>query len=361
MSVEEVNPAVVSEPVVEEQLADDWAEAQDEFESTEETDQTEKKPVEAKPDSESHIEPEKVGVNLDDLKLPHKYKPFVKERIDKIVSEAETKFSAEREVAVKELGQHKEAVGGLVNIFKEIAQDPQKLVQYVQEYGEQIGLDQSVIEQYKGLQNQDVKREIPTETKNSQSVDAIFDKYAKPMLETQNPTEFYSLLKSQNLEVMNSVKQEMLGVIGNILQNYHEKFVAPDKKTLKEFKTKSDQSEAEVRVNSTISSWNKAADTVSGKYSDFKKYEPEIVKLLKDDPDFSEIRLKLNKEPKEVARREKLIERIYHMVAKQDHIASQKKPVRGALPPNSKHITTKKQGGNDWDEIYRDPDLGWQE
>ena len=136
---------VSTESVVEEVKENSWDEAEAAFDKLAEEESSEEKKEEVKESektSESQIEPEVVDYlkSLEGVKVPHKYKPLVEEWAKKTISELEGKKKTSDEAKQKELGDTQRAVSVFVDIFRDIAQNPEKIGDYVNQYGEHIGL-----------------------------------------------------------------------------------------------------------------------------------------------------------------------------------------------------------------------------
>lgn len=311
----------------------------------------------APPEEVSHLEPPQVTaqdlLNLDDLKVPLKYKQAIKERIDKIVEDYGGKHKSELSAVAEELGQNKEAIGAFVDIFREIASDPERAADYIEKYGNQLGIDPSFAAKFR----QKVEESKPPPVQQ-ETLDTIYQKYAEPLANARDPNEFLGLMRAKDFEIAQAVKQEMMGTVGNLLKAYHQKYIEPDKKVLSDYKTKAEQEAQQQHVDSSASSWNRAYDGLKGKYSDIETYKPEISKYIKSKKTMNTARTELNKDAHDVEGRQELLEEAYLLLSRQK--AMNPKPQRvGGLPPSQKHVATKKTGGDDWDDIRGDPELGW--
>lgn len=347
-NVEITSGEVASDPVEKE---DPWQAAEEAFSSSGEE---QSEVVEQK--AESHIEqkPEEVPdyLKLDDLKVPHKYKDEVKARIQKVVSDYESKKKSEIETISKELGQNKEAVTSLVKVFQDIAKTPKeqltsKVADYIEKYGQDFGLDPT------SAQSLRAEKEIQKqEAKQAQTIQDINEKYAERMAQTQDPKEFMSLWKQADIEKSQVLESQLLNKVGMILKAYHDQVVEPDKKFLEEYKTKA-QKDAEVsEMNERKNSWTSASQELGKKYSDFDKYKPKILEVIKDDKGLQAAFSAVNEDLSDIESRKKLMEKVYLSVSRDDAIASAKQPRSGGLPPSQKHITTKKTGGGSWKDAW---------
>ena len=333
---------------------DGWAEAEEAFNDPEGAEEPQQK-AEAKPEGEppSHLEQsEPEYLKIDDLKVPHKYKDAVKERLKKVASDFEGKVQA----AEKQFGEQSEATRAMLGVLKEVAENPAKLAEYVTEYGEKVGIDKSIIEKYAKIKNggltrkQDQGAQVPAARLG---VDDVLNKYDEKLLSTEDPKEFLSTLKMRDKEMVEVVRNEMVDTFKQLLGGYHEQVVNPNLATL-------EQARAQAEHQSKVGLWNEAADSVKGKYADFEKYEPKVRELLSSDPMFLGYRQALNADPRSLSEigvtHEKLVDYAYQLVSRADHIqsANAPKPKFSGLEPNPKHITTQKSGGDDWDDIGRE-------
>lgn len=310
---------------------------------------------------ESHIEPEiPEYLRLDDLKVPHKYKDEVKGRIQKVVSDFEAKQKTAIEAVNQELGQNKEAVVGLVTVFRDLAQTsredlPNKIAGLIEQYGQNLGLDPSTAQNFRTEKQVQRQEEQAVET-----IQGINKKYSQRMTQTQDPREFMALWEQADLEKANVMESQMLSKVGFILKAYHDKYIAPDKQTLEEFKTKS-QKEAETQFyNAKRTSWSSAADTLKSKYPDFEKYKSKIGEMIKSKKSLAAARDSLNKEPDDVESRQEFLESLYFAVSRSDAIESVKRPHQGGLPPSQKHIQTRKsETSGNWDAVWESQKDQW--
>lgn len=357
-NVEITSGEVVSESIESE---DPWQAAEEAFDSL--GDESKEEKVEQK--VESHIEqkPEDVPdyLKLDDLKVPHKYKDEVKARIQKVVSDYETKKKSEIEAVSKELGQSKEAITSLVKVFQDIAKTPKeqlshRVADYIEKYGQDLGLDPS------SAQSLRAEKEIQKqEAKQAQTLQDITDKYAEKMAHAQDAQEFVSLMKQSDLEKSQVLESQLLNKFGMMLKAYHDQVVEPDKKFLEEYKTKS-QKDAEVaELNTRKSAWTSASQELVKKYSDFDKYKPKILEVIKDDKGLQAAFGAVNEDLSDVESRQKLMEKIYLSVSRDDAIASLKQPRSGGLPPSQKHVQTRKpNSGGDFDAVWENQKHLWE-
>jgi hypothetical protein len=283
--------------------------------------------------------------NFENVKIPHKYRDHVKAHFEPVLKEKE----AALESVTQEREQAKEAVTEALGVLKEIVSDPARAAFYVQTYGEQIGLSPEVMAKYRQAPEAEAKSEEP----KLPSYDEISQKYQARLLTTTDPKEFVSLLDQRDSEMREASKGDMLNMMGQLLVMYHEKEIKPDKQTLTEFKTKAEKDAEIATFQATKSSWVTAKTDIISKYADFKTYEPKIIKLIKEDPQFELVRQHLNKNKDDVEGRTKLIEKAYHLVSMQDRVAPQR-PRTSGLPPSSKFLNTKKSGGGDWDDPIHD-------
>ena len=350
--------APISEPVQESgqeeaQNADPWVDAKEAFEDPQVIEEPKEEVKEVKEEPKSQLEQGESKIDLEKLKIPRKYKPLVEEYLKPLIEGN----SKQVEEVASQIGEYQSGLNTLVNVFKDIGETAvknpealgQKVMEYLAQHGQIVGIDPSM------AKVPEKQRQEPTQA--PVQFDQVIAKIEEGMLNTQDPREFISLQRQRD----QIREQVLMNKMGQLFKVYHEQYIAPDKETLNQFKSKAEQ-EAQMRVYSeTKDAWNTAVSKVSDKFSDFKEYEPEVRKILKDDPDFNEIRQSLNRDPGNVERREKLLERIYNLVSLKDKLEAKNnpKPKFAGLQPNSKHQLTVKPGGSDWDDIKGDPELGW--
>lgn len=337
--------AVASEPEVK---ADPWEAAEEAFEAAPGEAKEVKEEVKA-PDSQVAVEPE--YLKLDDLRVPTKYKEAVKERLQKVVSDIEAKQAAAVEAASQELGQHKEVVKGLVDVFRDLTQTPRdqlpaKFAGYIDQYGAHLGVDPSVAQGFRAQQQQVQQQEARV----AETVEALVDQMVV--------AEDSKIFREKLLGTFGLVEQNMMNKMGLLFRAYHEQYVAPDKKTLQDYKTKAEQEAEHQEFSSRKSSWDGAITALKGKYSDFEKYKPTMSKIIKEQKALSAARDALNGDSGDVESRQSFLENIYLAVSRKDALESAKRPSQGGLPP-SRHINTKKPGGS-WDSAWENTKDLWE-
>lgn len=289
-------------------------------------------------------------LNLDDLRVPHKYKPYVKERIERLQS----LMKKESDASGKSVADMKSASQSLVKAFQNIAKDPAKLKEYVEQYGEQLGLDADTIGRYRD-QNADDK----PDTTNSfgESIHAVFNKYNDALMNTDNPQVFMQTLNQRDAEMINATKNEVLGMVKNILTGYHNQIVDPNIQTIQQYQERD-------RVVANAGSWNEAKENLSSKYQDFGQYEGQIKETLMKDPMFAPYRDALNKDAKSLAARgithESVVETVYKLLARQEQPKvfqvpqTVAKPKISGLPPNSKRVDTRPVSHSDFNDLLKE-------
>jgi len=318
--------------------SDGWDEALEAFEDPTAEPKIEEEKKEGPPKSQlEQTDP----LGLETLRIPHKYKG----EVQKYVETLSTQHKQEVEARNEELGKARGASKELIDVLKEVAKNPMKLTEYVVNYGEQVGLDPQVVQQYRNLTSQDNSQSNQTQAQVPDGVEAIIDGYVQSLITTEDPQQFVGSLKSMIVDALTSNKSEMEATVKQWLTNYHEQIVNPDLETIREGKAKAE-------FTAKVSAWNEAKTNLSEKYDDFDKYAGAIQDKLKNDPKWARFRTALNK-GEEGLTHEGVLEDLYNLLSRNDHIQALKpqKPKVSGLPPNSKHITTKKAGGNDWDEI----------
>ena len=341
--------------------ADDWGDALDAFNDPEQAKEPAPQPTDRTPvktqetpkeedKGKSQVEqpPEATSLNLDKLAIPHKYKPMVEEHLKPIVSGFEAKLKETSD----NFGVAKEGVVTLAAVLKDCAENPGKIPQYVEAYGEAIGIDPNLIERYRGISQRD-GQQPPAEKKEVAPPKDLFgsvvEKYKGKLAAAQSEEEFTSILLSSLGETYEESEKSILSKMGplirGLLNEYHSKVVEPNLGTLKEVRQ-----QAEHTVRS--SAWDGAKAKLSEKYPDFSKYENTIKEKLLTDKKFNRLRTELNSGESDFTH-EEVLEDIYQLVSMRDRMDAAKapKPKVGGLAPTPKHIQTKKSGGSDWDEI----------
>lgn len=320
---------------------DSWADAQEAFEEPT-LDQPEVKPSHLEQQPQTTEVKEVVQDALQLLKVPQKYKDRVKEY-------AETQVKAERTKAEEVANQARELAEGVRAAFQEIAANPQKLSELVSQYGQAFGLSPEVISRF----GQQAQPQPQSEQKQVPQVsEEQFAQIEQKMLSTQDPREFLGLMKARD-ELRETA---LFNKFGQLFKLYHERFVAPNSQTLQQFRTEAEQRQAVERFESTKNNWNSALSNVKATFKEqgieLDKYMPALKSALKEDPDFSVIKQRLNEAPQDLEGRVRLIQKVAEFVTMKDRMEALKspKPKFAGLPPNSKHINTQKTGGGGWDD-----------
>lgn len=347
-AAEPVSEATPSE--VEEAPKEGWDDAQEAFE---EADDTEVLEAPTEEEATSHLEQaptdggEKGDLDkaLETLHIPHKYKGKVKEFL-------ETQKGQQTELS-SSVQEFKQANDSLVNVFKEIAADPNKIVDYVLQYGEQIGLEPDVVNGYKRLRT---GRETPQPQNQNQEqqkqdvIESVFKKYGEQLVGATDGNTFLNSLKSMIGETYQLSRNETNDLIKKVLSGYHEKIVAPDLNSFKDLKKQG-------QVEATRSMWNNAENAAKNKFQDFDKYKDKVVEVLMTDPIFVQHKDSINKDPNKAKQsgltHQILVEKAYELVSRRDHIENAKKKTtwNGGLKPSGKHVTTTKSTGDGWDGV----------
>lgn len=337
---------------------DAWEEAEESFdEPLEESDTASEEPEEEiqQDKDESHLEQGQPDDNLNklldlkDLKCPEKFKPFVKERIEKIAEEV--RGQAEKQVA--EAKQYSEELGGdlvkMVNVFRDIAENPDRLLEYVEKFGGEIGIDAEAI---KSKRSQSQKPEVKLPSLSKESLESLNSKYLEKMISTDDPREFYRLMTERDSEMASLRETHLLGEFGNLLKAYHQQYVAPNASLISEFKTDSEQRKIQGQILEQKSSWNSALTKLEKDNPGIKSYEQKLIQLIKTDPDFQLLRDEANKNPKDVERRVKILSKAYKLVKSQE---PPKPKLKGSgIRPTQKHVSTTRTDGASWEEIEQE-------
>ena len=352
-AAEPVSESAPSE-VVEEAPKQGWDDA---FEAYEEAGDTEVLETPKEEEATSHLEqaPTDNGDKgdldkaLDTLPIPHKYKGKVKEFL-----ESQKGQQAELTTAVQEF---KQANDSLLGVFKEIAADPNKIVDYVLQYGEQVGLDAGVVDGYKrlkqGRDNSPKNQPQNQEQQKQDVIDAVFKKYGEQLVGATDGNTFLNSLKSMIGETYALSRTETNDLIKQVISGYHEKVVAPDLNSFKDLKSQG-------RVEANKSMWNNAQNSAKGKFQDFGKYESKVIEIISTDPLFVQHTASINKDPQAAAKsgltHQVLVEKAYELASRLDHIENAKKKTtwNGGLKPSAKHVTTTKSTSDGWDGVKQE-------
>lgn len=315
------------ENVVEEQVQE-TQETEDVFQSAEEAYGTEE--VGEEVDPESHVEPEVIqepyAYDLHTVKLPHRYRETVKGHFDGIVKGYETKAQEAQNIA----DEQKTANAEIVNALKGAITNPNTLRDLAIKYGEQVGIDPKVIQQYQQMNQQEQPEQPAKQDLSSQ----VFAKYQDALLNETDPKKWVALQNQMVADSMKVGRHESRGEFTNLLKEalgaYHEKFVKP---TL----TEGQERREIVAHNDRKSSWSTATDKVKEKYSDFDTHKEAVLKLMSEDPYYSRITQDINDNPGKFDKNahEIAMERAYKLVVRED------KNWQGGLKPSVKHVTTK--------------------
>lgn len=337
--------------------SDQWSDAQEAFEEVEETTPAESKSPEqtqTKQDDQpqSHIEQEdKTQTNdldkaLETLPVPHKYKGKVKEFLQNQITSREQ----EVEKVQQNLGAHQEAVKSMVDVFRDIAHNPQRLAEYVVQYGRDLGIDDQTISRFVSNGQQPIRNQ-PEQA--PVKIDDIINKHVEQITTATDANGFVSGLKGMVLDAVNANKQEMINMFKQVLSAYHNIIIDPNIKTI--------EADKESRVkDGNANTWRRVKSGFEKKFQDFGKYETAITEKLTKDPVFLPMVRALNANPEACKAQglthESLIEKAYYLVTRNDHLeqANTRQNWQGGLPPNAKHVTTSKSVSGGWDDVQRE-------
>lgn len=338
----------------------DWDKAREAFEefSDVEPEQVEE-PALQEADSKSHFEQDKPNtggdLDLEKLAVPGKYKSKVQEFVKPLIEESQRKIEAANE----SLGQYTEANQSLLSVFKEIAADPAKLIDYAVQYGDQIGLDRETVERYRGMKSgnrSEPQQPQPVAPQGQDPIKAISMKYRDKLLKAASPEEFADIQDMRDAEFAQVVRGETLGMLKQLLGGYHEKAISP---LLKDREESSKRAEQEARVGG----WRQSIQSTSAKYKDFSAYESRVVEMMKTDPRYVNLASELNSNAASAKQKglthEFLLEKAYLELSQADRLKELSTPKprewKGGLQPNAKHITTTRAGtAGNWDAIKED-------
>ncbi len=332
------------------------------LENTDGEDQDQTQDEEAASDSGEDSGEFDIKYNLDDLKLPHKYKPFVDAKVKAILGDASKKHSE----LVK---GHQESNAAFAGAFNDILASD-KPVELLHDYVKQVatGLGRpELLTQFEakiGHAKGDAGKPVPAEgdalnfnspdvqAKVSTALGNIENKYwaaidAAP--DTATARKLYSQMEREKLALTSAVNQAQMKAV---LMAFHQKFVKPTHEEFGKIKADSEQQQAIVAHSHKISLWKSADQEMTKAHPDWPKYRAEVKALIKSDrytPNRKHIN---NTESGHV----ELMKDLYLVASRQDHLANAKRPKRpgGAARPTGKHIQTQQSGGSDWADIGRD-------
>lgn len=285
-----------------------------------------------------------IDVSMETLAVPRKYKGKVKEFTEKLVREASSKVEKEANEKIETYDQANKVV---INVLKDIAKNPSKLVEIVSQYGEKFGLEKEIIDSYRGVNLEGFKQQNNVVEKQVNAQD-FYKEDLDRLVKTEDPNEFAKTFKDILSKNQDLTKKEISSLFGELLKNYHQKIIEPNLGFIE--KQKSDNA-----FVARKSRWKEATEKVADKmkqYGDFVKYQEKILEKLSKSP----IVAMLNDNPREANAKgithEGLIEDIYLLVTREDHLKNvQNKNRVGGFQPNPKSLTTMKQTATGWDDV----------
>ncbi len=328
-------------PVTDSQeIGNDWAEAEESFEDTEVIGGEE----EAEGQEVSHFEDDAPEyLRLDELKVPQKYKENVSKWIqDKVVSALKKENEEAVNASSEQVGQLQQLSKGLYGVLDDIVRNPERVAYYVEKYGDQLGLDKSLANNFKK------SPEAMPQKVASVNLQDIAAKYVDQMINEQDPRVFMAYQVQLLNEALGASQSQTLGQVVEMLKKYHDTYIEPDKKTFRETQDKIKSNEEIASFRASSSTWDQALSKLDEKYSGAKAHAKSIKKLLLESKVYGRGVESLNTDPNDIDGRLELIESAYLRIAK--NLESKRKPKQSGLPP-TKHIQTSKVGGSDWDEI----------
>lgn len=287
-------------------------------------------------------------LKLDELKAPRKYKGEIQKWIqDRVVKAIEEKYKGDIESSGKQAGEFKQAAAGLLEVLTDIAKNPERGAYYIEKYGPELGLDPALARSFIREKAQEAQREhdLPIAL---QSIDEIAGKYMERMISEQDPRVYMAYQAQMLNEVVQSTQKAILGQVGHALKKYHETYVEPDKRALKESQERAEKEQESAFTRASSSNWDKALVDLKSKYPEIDRHKKGIKDILLKQKTFRAALDALNQDPSDIEGRLELIESAFMRIQKMEE--SKKKPKAAGLPP-SKHTVTAKKGGSDWDEI----------
>ena len=301
-----------------------------------------------------------VKYSLDDLKLPHKYKGGVESKINAILAEAKTQagkltegYSASNAALAR----------AFVNIIR--SDDPMKtLTEYAKEAIPAFGLPQDLLNNLEKRVGTQASQNEATATEQAQPPIDIQQRVDAELSRIED--EFWPLLEKEEdprraRELFSQMERKKLGLIDAVnnakqkavLMAFYNKLIKPQFDEYGQLKATAEAERSQAERNNKISLWNKADADLSNKYKDdWKRYRPKVKELLKSDELYLELRNKANLTGKG---HQKVMEDLYLLLSRQEHMAEAKKPKLGSpgVRPQGKHVQTQPAGGMTEDEIKR--------
>lgn len=302
-----------------------------------------------------------IKYNLDDLQVPHKFKPRVEQKLKAILDDVKSKSS--------ELNQgYKESNAALGRAFVNVLQSDNPLAtlrDYAEQVAPAIGLPQELLSKFSekaqgspepAPQNADQGTAQGLDVGNiqqrlGQELGRIEEKYWPLLEKEQDPQkarELFSRMERDKLSLVNAVNSAQLKAV---LQGFYSKLIKPQFDEFSTLKGEAEHNKAVAEHKAKVSLWNDADKQMKDKFADWPQYRAQVKKLLKGEYAASKERASNTGQG-----HLKLMQDLYLLASRNSHLAAAKKPQRGdsGLKTTGKHIPTKRAGGSDWDSIKQE-------
>ena len=326
-------------------------------EKSEEEKKPEEKP-EKKPDDTPVTELD-VKYSLDDLKLPHKYKGGVEGKINAILAEAKTQAGKLTEGYSASNAALARAFADIVNsddpmgTLRGYAEEAAPVFGFSKELLQNLGKNGNARAGQEGVAAEGSQVPVDIQARLNQELSRIEDEYWPLLEQEQDPKrarEIFSQMERKKLglvDAVNNAKQKA------VLMAFYNKLIKPRFEEYSSLKERAEAHEAVAARTQKISMWNKADADLSNKYKDdWQRYRPKVKELLKSDEFYLELKNKANASGKG---HQKVMEDLYLLISRQDHMAAAKRPQFGTpgVKPQGKHVQTQPAGGMTEAEIKR--------
>ena len=326
-------------------------------EKSEEEKKPEEKP-EKKPDDTPVTELD-VKYSLDDLKLPHKYKGGVEGKINAILAEAKTQAGKLTEGYSASNAALARAFADIVNsddpmgTLRGYAEEAAPVFGFSKELLQNLGKNGTARAGQEGVAAEGSQVPVDIQARLNQELSRIEDEYWPLLEQEQDPKrarEIFSQMERKKLglvDAVNNAKQKA------VLMAFYNKLIKPQFDEYGQLKATAEAERSHAERNNKISMWNKADADLSNKYKDdWQRYRPKVKELLKSDEFYLELRNKANASGKG---HQKVMEDLYLLISRQDHMAAAKRPQFGTpgVKPQGKHVQTQPAGGMTEAEIKR--------
>ena len=347
----------------------DWAEARKAFESGEfedhdVSDNVDEETVKADGEEGTHLETDQadqpkeeepeigaldVKYDLNDLRLPQKYKPDVQKKVDAILADAKTQ-------AAQLTKGYQESNSALASAFVDIIKSDNPL-QTLREYAEQaipaFGLPQELLSKFDQPTKEEQPQGAPVDTaqiqqRYDQELTKIEDKYWSMLEQEPDPKKTRELFSRMDREKRALDAAFQNAQLRSVLQAYHSRLIKPQFDEFGKIKSETEQHKAIAERQAKVGHWNSADQQMSKQFTDWPKYKAKVKDLMKTK--YSSQKDAANQSGKGHL---ELMQDLYLIVSRKDHLEAAKRPQRGlpGLKPSGKHIKTQKAGGSDWDDI----------